>query len=345
MKMKLFTTATAIAVMLSAMPSFSTTAQTVTGSPAARSFVTEGESSADTAVTTTTTPADAAVTTTVSDTSDADVTTTTAAEPTTTAVTYTVRFYDFTADGQTGDLIGKQTVYDLDDIDYSQIDISHTLQPDAYTEVGFSSWSTPELQEDGSYAVYALSIKAVFNVDDISEPYRNLYYSRSGRVRLDGLTLPLTITTQIDERGEDGQFITESVTEDVTDSCYCEPATLDEAFAAGDAAAVSVYSPGEEKPLYTYIIYCQDCYGDVNSDNFIDSSDAAIILKYYANAQADPENNVPTDEFKKASDVNFDDTIDSSDAAAIIRYYALHQADSSVDLGDANGVIKYDPAE
>ena len=351
MKMKIFKTAVAAAVMLSAMP-FSATAQTTQSAfPAADTFVTADDdttaatttttaaattttvTSSTAAVTTTTVSSDTAVITTTVTSDDADTTTTT----TTPAVTYIVRFYDFEEE-----LMGKQTVYDIESIDYTQIDTSVlTSHPDVYTEIGFGTWSTPELQEDGSYAVYALSETAVFNIDDIIAPDRNLYYSRSGRVRLEGLSIPLTITTQKDERGEDGSFISETITEDVADSCYCSPATLEEAFAVGDIAAVSVYSPGEVKPLYTYTIYCKTGYGDVNGDNSVDSSDAAMVLRAYALAQADPENNAPTDEFIKAADVNFDGSADSSDAAALLRYYALHQADSNKDLGDANGIIKY----
>lgn len=330
MKMNIFTSAVAAAVMLSAMP-FGATAQTAEPELSADIFVTADED--------TSTGTDTTTTTAVTD-ADAVTTTTSTAEPaetTTTAATCTVRFYDFD-----NELMGKQTVYDIESIDYTQIDTSVlTSHPDVYTEIGFGSWSTPELQEDGSYAVYALSETAVFNIDDITAPERDLYYSRSGKVRLDGLSIPLTFTTQLDQRDEDGNFISETVTEDVVDSCYCTPATLEEAFAVGNIAAVSVYSPGDTKPLYTYTIYCQDGYGDINGDNSMDSSDAAMVLKAYASAQADPENNAPTDEFIRIADVNFDGSADSSDAATILRYYALHQADSNADLGDANGIIKY----
>ncbi len=339
------------AVLLSAIP-VDTGAASVSALPAVPVSVSEGETSDVTAETTTTAapvseettvttttaaPASAEVTetTTTAPTSSEDtVTTTTSEEPE--PVTFSVRFYGFE-----GELLGKVITTNISEINSESIDTSVlTYNPDVYTEIGFSSWSTPELQEDGSYAVYALSQTAVFNVDDIIAPDRDLYYSRKGKVRLDGISIPLTITTQIDERDEDGNFKTVEKQEDVAASCYSEPATLEEAFAVGDIAPVSVYSPGEEKPLYSFNIYCQDYFGDVNLDSSVDSSDAALVLKYYAEVQADPTTERSAD-FFKAADVNRDSNFDSSDAAIILKGYALHQVDNNFDIGDANGIIKF----
>ena len=62
--------------------------------------------------------------------------------------------------------------------------------------------------------------------------------------------------------------------------------------------------------------------GDVNDDGAVDSSDAALILKDYATAQAGGTSTLD----KSVADYNSDDAIDSSDAALILKAYAQAQA-------------------
>ncbi len=65
--------------------------------------------------------------------------------------------------------------------------------------------------------------------------------------------------------------------------------------------------------------------GDVNADNSVDSSDAALILREYADTQAGNTGSFSAEQAALA-DYNGDDTIDSSDAALILKAYADHQA-------------------
>ena len=65
--------------------------------------------------------------------------------------------------------------------------------------------------------------------------------------------------------------------------------------------------------------------GDVNSDGFVDSSDAAIVLREYAQVQAGKSEGF-TPEQKAVADFNKDDLVDSSDAALILKAYAQAQA-------------------
>lgn len=66
--------------------------------------------------------------------------------------------------------------------------------------------------------------------------------------------------------------------------------------------------------------------GDVNFDNSVDSSDAALILAYYARVQAREDGSF-TEAQKANADFNSDETVDSSDAALILAAYAEKQAD------------------
>ena len=65
--------------------------------------------------------------------------------------------------------------------------------------------------------------------------------------------------------------------------------------------------------------------GDVNSDGFVDSSDAAMVLREYAQVQAGKSEGF-TPEQKAVADFNKDDLVDSSDAALILKAYAQAQA-------------------
>ena len=62
--------------------------------------------------------------------------------------------------------------------------------------------------------------------------------------------------------------------------------------------------------------------GDVNSDGFIDSSDASQILEAYANLSTGADTGLDEDHYK-AADVNEDNIIDSTDASVILSYYAF----------------------
>ena len=65
--------------------------------------------------------------------------------------------------------------------------------------------------------------------------------------------------------------------------------------------------------------------GDVNGDTYVDSSDAALILRHYAAYQADSVGTFNEAQLAVA-DYNSDGSVDSSDAAMILKYYAENQA-------------------
>ena len=66
--------------------------------------------------------------------------------------------------------------------------------------------------------------------------------------------------------------------------------------------------------------------GDVNGDDSVDSSDAALILKHYAAVQGSGTGTLPEAGLAVA-DYNDDKRIDSSDAALILAYYAKKQSE------------------
>lgn len=79
-------------------------------------------------------------------------------------------------------------------------------------------------------------------------------------------------------------------------------------------------SPGSTADNYAkkYYINCSySTVGDVNNDGKIDSKDAVIVLKSYAESLVN--SNAPT---SLSGDVNGDDKVDSKDAVIILKYYA-----------------------
>lgn len=62
--------------------------------------------------------------------------------------------------------------------------------------------------------------------------------------------------------------------------------------------------------------------GDVNTDGFIDSSDASLILEAYSNLSTGSASGLD-EEQSAAADVNEDGIIDSTDASVILSYYAF----------------------
>ena len=63
--------------------------------------------------------------------------------------------------------------------------------------------------------------------------------------------------------------------------------------------------------------------GDINGDNAIDSKDAVLVLKSYADALANNKTY-----YEKAADVNNDGKVDSKDAVEILKTYAKNLAEN-----------------
>ncbi len=235
---------------------------------------------------------------------------------------YTLTFTDFD-----GNIMETMEVSPDEKIDYSKIDTSalHT-HPDIYTEQDFYMWSATPEYIDSDTVINALYKKATISVDGI--PHKTEYYTKNGNVSLDGLSVSITTNTQTPDTDESGNYIVSSQTENITSSCYAEISSLAELFADGKTAVVNVLPLGDDKPLATYEITLFEELGDINSDGFVDSVDAAFVLHAYADISAN--GNMTLDEKQvKICDVNRDGLVDTVDAAAILMYYAQISAEKT----------------
>ena len=78
--------------------------------------------------------------------------------------------------------------------------------------------------------------------------------------------------------------------------------------------------------------------GDVNGDNKVDSKDAVLVLKDYAENLAGKSTTID----KMVADVNADNSVDSKDAVWILRYYANTLTGYEKDISE---FIKNPPVE
>lgn len=102
---------------------------------------------------------------------------------------------------------------------------------------------------------------------------------------------------------------------------YCKENNIDASFDSTSSAKVLLILSVEEDEVI---------FGDVNGDNIIDSKDAVIVLKKYA------ENIVNGSELTdRLYDINKDGKVDSNDAVVVLKYYA-----SSI-LEDAGSIEIY----
>lgn len=240
---------------------------------------------------------------------------------------YTVTFLDFE-----GNVFETQIIDEGGQIDYSTIDVSPLHRHiDVYTEQEFAAWSETPSTTNKDISIQALSKTAVISIEHF--PTKTRYYSSSGNISLKGLEVLITLYTQTPELDENGDYIVEENTVDISPSCITEPADLSEAFANSDKAQVTIYPIGDQKAIYTYDIVCFDGLGDVNNNGYIDASDASAVLSAYASLAA-IKNYTITDEFQRTADVNMDGIIDAKDASFILSYYARISANPEIDWDD-----------
>ena len=228
---------------------------------------------------------------------------------------YTLTFTDF--DGKT---LETMEVSSDEKIDYSKIDTSslHT-HPDIYTEQAFCMWSATPEYIDSDTVINALYKKATISVDGV--PKKTEYYTSTGDVSLDGLSVSIKTEKQTPEKDKNNNYIILSDTENITSSCYAEVTSLAELFKDGKNAVVNVIPLGDDKPLVTYEITLFDELGDTNNDGLVDSVDSTFVLKAYADMSA--HGSMTLDENQvKICDVNRDGLVDAVDATAILIYYA-----------------------
>lgn len=208
-----------------------------------------------------------------------------------------------------------------DPIDYSEVDITKLHKHiNEYTEQDFCAWDIKPDFADQDYTIHALSKTASITFSKYPEKHR--YFSANGNVSLNGLEASIKMTVQTPQKDKDGKFINEENIVDISSSCIAKPNTLEEAFANGDKATITVYPVGDQKPLCKFDIICHRNLGDINEDGNIDSTDASLVLTTYAEMAASKEFKV-SDKVLKLSDVNLDGKLDARDASHILKYYAV----------------------
>lgn len=227
---------------------------------------------------------------------------------------YTMTFLDFD-----GEIMQTLDVKPDEKIDYSLIDTSslHT-HLDMYTEQDFHAWSnTPEyISEDTT--VQALYKKASISTE--GTPTKTEYYSTGADIKLDGLSVLITLEIQTPDTDENGNYYVNTQTENIIESCYTEK-KLDELFADDKKATVNVIPYGDDKPIFSYEITLFDSLGNTNGDDFINAVDASFISGVYAELSTGGELTLDENQ-QKICDINQDGHIDAQDATYVRMYYS-----------------------
>lgn len=227
---------------------------------------------------------------------------------------YKMTFLDFD-----GEVMQTIEVKQDEKIDYTQIDTASLHRHiDRYTEQAFHAWSATPETINSDTTVQALYKKATISVEGF--PTKTEYYTPKGDVKLDGLSVLITLEVQTPLTDENGEYYVNSQTENVINSCYADK-KLDELFTDGKTAEVNVIPSGDDKPIFTYEITLFDSLGDTNGDSVIDSVDSSFILQTYASLSTGEK--IEFDENQnKICDINKDGLIDSQDATFILIYYS-----------------------
>ncbi|MCR5601072.1 MAG: hypothetical protein K6G33_10085 [Ruminococcus sp.] len=275
-------------------------------------------------------------TTASSVTSTSSSTTTTTSTSTTTTTTglrnYHVTFLDFD-----GKVMAAFDIEEGDPINYTAVDLKSLHKHiDVNTEQDFSSWDIHPDFADNDYTIRALSKTATISVNKM--PTKTRYFSTKGNVMLEGLDVSIKMTVQTPEKDQNGNYIINETTMDITSSCAASPSKLSEAFAKSDTADITVYPIGDKKALFKFKISCYNNLGDVNGDGHVDSSDASAVLTAYASLAASSTYTI-SDKFAKLADVDLDGQIDARDASYILKYYA--ESSVSASAIDWDNIIDY----
>lgn len=99
-------------------------------------------------------------------------------------------------------------------------------------------------------------------------------------------------------------------TADVYVDIFCGYTNMADAAPLSGTAKIFTYVAPEEP--------ADVVYGDVNGDTSADTTDATLVLQYYANTLTE----FPADGGATAADVNGDTSVDTTDATLILQYYA-----------------------
>lgn len=233
-------------------------------------------------------------------------------------VTHTVTVKDYN-----GNDIAVLTVPHGGSADLTKYAISDDLNYHVgeYTQVGFGQWSELPDNVTEDMTVYALCI--AMTIECAGEPVKTEYFSTKGKTKIDGITVTITKITQLPEKLENGNFMTDVEVTDITDACTTVPAVIDKAFINGNTATVSIIPPNANRAILSFSISYFEGLGDVNSDEIIDATDASDVLQYYALLSTGKDPGL-SEEKISVCDIDRNGIIDSSDASKILEYYAFN---------------------
>lgn len=212
-------------------------------------------------------------------------------------------------------------------IDYSAVDTSDTSSfykvIDAYTQIRFYDWDCNLENARDDMKINALYQKASMAIKSL--PTKTKYSFKSEDIDLTGLSVILTVDTQLPEFDEKGNRKIKTEELDVAEICYANFKTAGEAFKGKDESEIIIYAPKNEKPLASYKATFSTPFilGDVDENGSVDSSDASNVLAYYAAIATANTSVVMTDVQKSKADVDKNKLINAADASYVLSYYAL----------------------
>lgn len=234
--------------------------------------------------------------------------------------------HTLTVIGPDGKVLTTLQVAENEKIDYSKIDTSPLHQHiNVRTEQDFYMWdqAPPTIKQDTT--IHALVKTAEIKSESL--PALTKYASTTGDISLDGLKVQIYISYQTPEKDSSGNYIVDTKVTDITSTCAAKPSTLDQAFAKGDKATVSIYPIGQDKSIASYTISTIGDLGDVDGNKIVDGSDATLILKCFTERPVIDDYKM-TDLMAKNGDFNHDGMIDGSDATQVLRLFGRQLADS-----------------
>lgn len=220
-----------------------------------------------------------------------------------------------------GNVMWTFTVLDGTGLDLDQLDFSSlNYHENKYTQVGLSGWSQPLDCIKSDMDVQALYLKRTLNLESV--PTKNIYYSNTGDINLDGLKITIYSERQLPEKDQNGNYKLETETVDITEYSTTSPANLNEAFKDSNSANIKVYPIAGNQPICTLDISFYDNMGDVTLDGYVDASDASWILREYSLLSTGQPSSFNGEQRRRA-DIDRNNQVDACDASSVLSYYAM----------------------
>jgi len=212
-------------------------------------------------------------------------------------------------------------------IDYLAVDTS-TSSPfyivvDPFTQIRFSSWDCELINARDDMKIQALYQKANMLVKSL--PEKTKYSFKSEDIDLTGLSVILTVDTQLPGFDKDGKRLIDTEQIDVAEICYPNFKTAKEAFNKSNESEIFIYAPKNDISLASYKITLDTPFilGDVDENGVVNASDASLTLAHYALLSTSNSSSMLTQSQINKADVDKNKAVNASDASYILCHYAL----------------------